>query len=139
MAAEHRPEEDRIRKLERAVEELSILNDLARAISLSEDLDAIQQTIVQRSMKAVKAEQANISLLGGDGLTHRTLVYNVKNGGEDHFHLNRRLTGMMAVEKRAHVSNDVRSDPLLKDIELDPGMRNMVCVPLRRVPGSSGP
>ena len=125
-------DQDRIRQLERAVEELSILNDLARAISLSRDYETIYQTIVKRSMKAVKAEQASISLIDDDdSFSHRTVAYNVRDGGEKHFHLNQRLKGMMSVEGRARVFNDVHGDETFRGIELDPAMRNLACVPLQ--------
>jgi len=51
------------RRLNRAVEELSFLNDLARAIGASTNLQEIMQTIVHRSLHAIHAEQGVITLV----------------------------------------------------------------------------
>lgn len=50
-------------KLRRAVEELSILNELARAIGASHSAEEVMRTIVARSLKAVNAEQGVITLI----------------------------------------------------------------------------
>ena len=55
--------EDENRRLKRAVEELSVLNDLARAIGASLNTQEIIQTIVRRSLRAVGAEQGVITLV----------------------------------------------------------------------------
>lgn len=50
-------------RLKRAVDELSILNDLARAIGASLNTQEIIQTIVRRSLRAMNAEQGVITLV----------------------------------------------------------------------------
>ncbi|MBU1074137.1 hypothetical protein KKG45_12895 [bacterium] len=47
---------DEVERLRRAVEELSVLNDLARAISVSQDSGEIMRTIINCSVKAITAE-----------------------------------------------------------------------------------
>jgi phosphoserine phosphatase RsbU/P len=47
--------QDEVRRLRRAVEELSILNDLARAIGASLNAEEIMQIIIRRSQRAVNA------------------------------------------------------------------------------------
>ena len=54
------------RRLQRSVEELSVLNDLAGAVGGDHDLEAIMQTIVHRSMRAVKGQQGVITLVRSD-------------------------------------------------------------------------
>ena len=56
------PQEEN-RRLKRAVEELSILNDLARAIGASVNLQDIMRTIIHRSFRAIHAEQGVITLV----------------------------------------------------------------------------
>jgi hypothetical protein len=43
-------------RLRRAVEELSMLNELAAAIGAASDLEAVMETLVQRSLRVVGAE-----------------------------------------------------------------------------------
>jgi len=122
---------DEVRRLRRAVEELSILNDLARAISISDDPKEIISTIVRRSLKAVKAEQANITMVDREeGNLEGTLTFVRTDDHGDHFHLGRDLAGMMFHHRRALVFNDVSGAPELKGLKVDEGVRNLVCVPL---------
>ena len=51
---------DENRRLKKAVEELSILHDLPRAIGASLDPQEIIGTIVRKSLRAVNAEQGVI-------------------------------------------------------------------------------
>ena len=50
-------------RLRRAVNELSILNELATAIGVARDFDEVIHTIVQRSLRAVGAEQGVVTLV----------------------------------------------------------------------------
>jgi serine phosphatase RsbU (regulator of sigma subunit) len=131
MATEPGSNGDEIRRLRRAVEELSVLNELARAISVSRDPAEINRTIVDRSRKAVKAEQANITLVDKErGISKGTLTFVRDDGAEEHFHLNQNLLGMMFNEKRAQLINDVHRDPRLSGVEVDTEIRNLISVPL---------
>ena len=58
--------DNEVERLRRAVEELSVLNDLALAISVSQDSDQIMKTIISRSVKAVGAEEASITMVDED-------------------------------------------------------------------------
>jgi len=64
---ESQKEDDRINKenlrLKSAVEELSILNDLATAIASTQSLDQITKLIVKKCVKHLKSEQGSIQLL----------------------------------------------------------------------------
>ena len=63
------------RQLHRAVEELSVLNELSIAISSSRGTDEVIRTIIRRSIKAISAEQGVITLVGEDASDPtRTLV-----------------------------------------------------------------
>ena len=54
---------EEIVRLRRAVEELTVLSELAFAVGASADPEDIKETLVKRLMKAVSAEQAVVSLL----------------------------------------------------------------------------
>jgi hypothetical protein len=70
-------------RLKRAVEELSILNDLARAIGASLNSQEIIQTIVRRSIRALNAEQGVITLVEEQGHdSMRTLVRTMVSSSE---------------------------------------------------------
>ena len=51
------------KRLHRAVDELSILNDLARAISSTLGLEQIMEMIVKKCIKTIKVEQGTVTLL----------------------------------------------------------------------------
>jgi len=55
--------EQQIERLKSSVEELILLNDLALAASSSLDVDQMLDPIVQKSIKAIKAEQGSILLV----------------------------------------------------------------------------
>ncbi len=55
--------ENEIQRLKLAIEELSLLNELAIAASSSSDIQETLNIIIQKSIKAVKAEQGSIKLI----------------------------------------------------------------------------
>ena len=66
--------QDEVRRLRRAVEELSILNDIARAISASLNAEEIMQTLIRKSLRAVNAEQGVITLVEDEQKSMKTLI-----------------------------------------------------------------
>src|SRR6185369_8569100 len=67
--------QDQIKRLQRAVEELSVLNDLARAIGASSNSEEVIGIITRRSLKAVNAEQGVITLTNEQAMdTSKTLI-----------------------------------------------------------------
>lgn len=123
---------DEVERLRRAVEELSILNDLARAISVSQDSDEIMKTIINRSVKAVSAEEASITMVDHDEMVPTgTLIWERSGGGSgEHYHLNNSILGCMCHEKRSLLVNDPEGDPRFQGIRVAEGIRNFLCVPL---------
>ncbi|MEN8007987.1 MAG: GAF domain-containing SpoIIE family protein phosphatase [Candidatus Krumholzibacteriota bacterium] len=123
---------DEVERLRRAVEELSVLNDLARAISVSQDSDEIMKTIIGRSVKAVSAEEASITMVDRDEMVPTgTLIWErTSGGGDEHYHLNRNVLGFMCHEKRSLLVNDPAADPRFQGIRIAEGIRNFMCVPL---------
>jgi phosphoserine phosphatase RsbU/P len=119
-------------RLKRAVEELTILNDLARAIGAVHTSDEIMQTIIRRSLKAVTAEQGVITLV--DRTTDdsmKTLVRTMVSSSEHQpFHLHQNLLGWMHINKKPLLINDLSSDQRFRGIKWDEAISNLLCVPL---------
>jgi sigma-B regulation protein RsbU (phosphoserine phosphatase) len=119
-------------RLQRAVHELSILNDLALAIGGLQNSMEIIQRIVHRSLKAVAAEQGVITLAENQETTDmRTLVRTM--GGRDagtRFHLDQQLLGWMHLHKQALLIDSPATDERFQSVEWDPSIRTVLCVPL---------
>ncbi len=128
----NKSQDDEVSRLRRAVDELSILNDLARAIGISHDSDQIIKTIISRSVKAVGAEEVSITMVDQDEMVPTgTLMFERKEGDNSrHYHLNRNMLGCMCHEKRALLINDPAGDPLFRGTPTTEGLRNFLCVPL---------
>ncbi len=124
-------EEENLR-LRRAVEELSILNDLARLIGGSTNSQDIMQTIIHRTLKAVHAEQGVITLVDAEAnKPMRTLVRSMTNSGDQpQFHLTESILGWMHLNKKPLMINDPVNDERFRGIRWDPAVKSVLCVPL---------
>lgn len=124
--------EEENRQLKRAVEELSILNDLSRAIGASIDSQDIIRKIVDRSMRAVQAEQTVVTLVDRDSSQPmKTLVRAMTSSAEHpHYHLNENLLGWMHLYKKPLLTNDPSFDERFKGLSWDQTIKSILCVPL---------
>lgn len=119
-------------RLSRAVRELSILNDLARAIGASHNSQEVMQTIIARSLKAVDAEQGVITLVNRDP-SHpadtlvRAMVSSARLGP---FHLTDALLGWMQLNKSTLAVNEPATDTRFSGIVWDERVATLLCVPL---------
>lgn len=124
--------QDENRRLKRAVEELSILNDLARAIGGSVNLQDIMKTIIHRSLRAINAEQGVITLVdrrSNDAL--KTFVRSaVSSTDGQEFHFNQTLLGWMHLNKRPLAIVDPRHDQRFRGVDWDESIRSLLCVPI---------
>jgi len=120
------------RQLKRAVEELSILNDLARSIGASVDSADIIHKIVDRSMRAVQAEQTVVTLVDREAdLNAKTLVrVNTSSAEHPKFHLNDTLLGWMHLYKRPLLCANPAEDERFRGARWDDSLRSLLCVPL---------
>ncbi len=125
--------EEEIRRLRRAVEELAVLNELAQAIAAAADEEEAMHVVVHRAVRAVRAEEAMIHpVRPEDRVTEGTLVKtNIGRRGR-HFTLGGAITGMIEALRRPVVMDDPHHDErlALARANLDPDLRNLVCVPL---------
>lgn len=119
-------------RLRRAVEELSILNDLALAIGGSLDSEKIMRKIISKSIRAVRAEQGDITLVGeNEAHSARTLVRSmVSSNSHSPLHLNQNLLGWMQINKRPLMINNPRSDERFRNVKWDESVQTVLCAPL---------
>jgi phosphoserine phosphatase RsbU/P len=120
------------RRLKRAVEELSILNDLARAIGASLNLKDIMRAIIHRSLRAIRAEQGVITLV--DHPSHdlmETLVRTMASSSQSPpYHFSQSLLGWMHLNKKPLMVNDSHHDEWFHGNQWDESIRSLVCVPM---------
>ncbi|UCH84938.1 MAG: SpoIIE family protein phosphatase [Candidatus Latescibacterota bacterium] len=119
-------------RLTRALEELSMLNELAREIGASRNTEAIMDRIIKRSLRAVHAEQAVITMVSEQSPEPmKTLVRAMVTSAEhEQFHLSQNLLGWMHLNKRPLLSNSPRTDDRFRGITWDDSIRSILCVPL---------
>jgi sigma-B regulation protein RsbU (phosphoserine phosphatase) len=124
--------QEEIARLRRAVEELSVLNELARSIGASLDSQQVMQTIIQRSLHAINADQGVITLVDkGPDIETTTLVRTqVSTSQLPQFHLDQTLVGWMYLNKRPLLLNDPRQDERFRGTRFDDSIRCLLCVPM---------
>lgn len=119
-------------RLKRAVEELSVLNDLARAIGSSFNSQEIMQTIIRRSLRAMRAEQGVITLVDRkEDQPMVTLVRTMVSSHDKHqFHFNQALLGWMQLNKKPLTINDPANDERFRGIRWEDQVESLLCVPM---------
>lgn len=124
--------EEENKRLRRAVEELSILNDLSRAIGASLNSEEIIQTIIRRSLRAVNAEQGVITLIDDQNQdTMKTLVRTtVSSGDHQPYHFSQSLLGWMQLNKKPLLIQSPAQDERFRGITWESSIRSVLCVPL---------
>jgi phosphoserine phosphatase RsbU/P len=124
--------EEENKRLRRAVDELAILNDLALAISGSLDSQKIMRSIVSRSIRAIHAEQGDITLVDEDQMnpSHTLVRSMISSSSSSPLHLNQNLLGWMQINKKPLVINDPRNDQRFRNVQWDPSIRSVLSAPL---------
>jgi len=119
-------------RLRRAVEELSILNDLALAIGGNLDSEKIMRSIISKSIRAVGAEQGDITLVAeNEANPAQTLVRSmVSSRAQSPLHLNQNLLGWMQIHKKPLMINDPRTDERFRNVKWEESVRTVLCAPL---------
>ena len=122
---------DEVRRLRRAVDELSILNELAQSIGASFNAEEIMQIIIRRSQRAVNADQGVITLVDNEPQSMKTLIRTmVKSADAPEYHLHQALLGWMHLNKKPLVVDDPQHDSRFGGVQWDKGIRSVLCVPL---------
>jgi sigma-B regulation protein RsbU (phosphoserine phosphatase) len=124
--------EDENQRLKRAVEELTILNDLARAIGASLNSQEIINTIIRRSLRSLNAEQGVITMVHDQANEPtKTLIRTMSESREyEAFHLDQSLLGWMQINKKPLSIQDPESDPRFRGLKIDESVHSLLCVPL---------
>jgi sigma-B regulation protein RsbU (phosphoserine phosphatase) len=121
-------------RLRAAVEELSVLNDIATAVSSTSSLEHIIELIVHKCIKHLKVEQATITLLS-NAETETPFRTIIRGADTSHqmvpFRLDAELTGWMLKNQKPLLVNDLKSDSRFqfKD-RSDYPIRSILSVPL---------
>jgi sigma-B regulation protein RsbU (phosphoserine phosphatase) len=120
------------RRLKRAVDELSVLNDLARAIGASLGSRDIMDKIIRRSLRAVGAEQGVISLVSKrpDDVIKTVARAMVTSSERQPLHIDQALLGWMYTNQRPLVINDVREDKRFSGLQFEGDISSILCVPM---------
>jgi sigma-B regulation protein RsbU (phosphoserine phosphatase) len=122
-------------RLQRAVEELGILNEIAMAINSTMAVDMILDLIVKRCLHHLQSEQGAVLLLEEQETT-RPFQTLCRVGDTSHqrlpFRLDGQLTGWMLKNRAPLLINDLRSD---QRFTTGPGgdlfpVRSLLCAPL---------
>jgi sigma-B regulation protein RsbU (phosphoserine phosphatase) len=125
-------ENDRLRQ---AVEELSILNEIATAIDSSMKVDEINKLIVTKCIRRMGVEQGVIRLLdqSDPNQAFKTLV-RVVDHSEDGlpFRLGLTLTGWILKNQKPLLANDLHNDERFKGTSSEaPEIKSVLAVPLK--------
>ncbi len=124
--------EAEIRRLRRAIDELSVLNDLASSIGGSMDSDEIISTIVRRSLRSIHAEQGVITLVEPEEESGMRTIVRTMYRAEDQasYHLHQSLLGWMQIHRTPLAIADPASDERFRGTAWDRSIHSLLCVPL---------
>jgi len=123
-----------VENLQKAVNELSTLNDLAQAISSTLDPQEIMALIIQKAVETIGVEQGSIHLLEEDPTSPlKTVVRAVDPGFRGPIlRLGEYLTGWVLHHDGPLLVNEVTQEPGLKEFHLEKsGLRSLLCVPMQ--------
>ena len=127
-------ERDNLR-LRRAVEELSIINEVASAVTSTWSLDKIVDSIVQKCVKHLDVDQGNLSLFEEEEeeTALRTMVRRVDSRLDSNpFRIGAQLSGWMLKNQAPLLINDIIADGRFQAIsDDDKPIRSLAAVPLR--------
>ncbi len=120
------------RRLQHAVAQLALLNELAQAVGLSESSEDMISVIVRRTKRALDAEQVMIYFVEHerDQDVLKTKARENSRRQAHAFHFDLALCGMMEIHRVPFLTNDPHHEPRLSSVPLDPDLRSLLCVPL---------
>ncbi len=122
------------RRLRLAIEELSVLNDIATAIASTQSLNEVVNLIIQKCVKHLKVEQGAVMLLDEQDQSKPLHTIVRKQDTEANvlpYRLDNQLAGWMIKNKTALLINDLSADHRFRDIsDAKFSIHSVVSVPL---------
>ena len=129
-----RKESPEVQRLRESVQELSILNEIAIAISGVWKLDQVVELIVHKCVKHLNVEQGTITLLEEEDLDKpfQTMIRKVDNNDTGiPYHFGIQLSGWMLQNRKPLIVNDFTSDNRFKLFgKSNFSIRSLLSVPL---------
>ena len=122
-----------LQRLKSAVEELTVLNDLAIAASSSLEVDQMLDIIVQKSIKAVKAEQGKIMLVTEQqGVPLQTLIrHDNFSGKSTTYNVGTHITGWVLKNQKTLLIENLATDSRFATTDDEKKeIRSVLCVPI---------
>jgi len=123
-----------LERLREAVQELSILNDIATAVSGLWELDQVVDLIVHKCVKNLNVEQGAIMLLDDEtsDKPFQTMIRKIdKSESKVPYHFGIQLSGWMLQNKKSLLVNDFQSDNRFKIFgKMDFSIKSLLSVPL---------
>ncbi|MFQ5639704.1 MAG: SpoIIE family protein phosphatase [bacterium] len=126
--------QNEVQRLQSAVEELTVLNDLTISASLSLEVDHMLDIIVEKSIKAVKAEQGSILLVTQEADTPlKTLIRQADQRSRLlTYRVGTHITGWVLKHQQPLIIDDLSSDKRFNPTEQEiKEIRSVLCVPIR--------
>jgi phosphoserine phosphatase RsbU/P len=127
--------QDENQKLRLAVEELSVLNEIATAITSTQSIDKIVDLIVRKCVKHIKVEQGVVMLLDEKDTQNPFHTMIRKQDSSSNllpFRLDTQLSGWMLMNKAPLLINDFQADKrfsTVKDVEFP--IKSLLSVPMQ--------
>lgn len=125
--------ESELHRLKSAVEELTVLNDLAIAAGTSMEVDQMLDIIVEKSIKAVKAEQGSILLVTDQKDTPlKTLLRQPDRRSRIMtYKIGTNITGWVLKHKKPLVIENLTTDSRFRTTEQErKEIKSVLCVPI---------
>lgn len=126
------PLQDENRRLKRAVEELSILNELAREIGASLDSGKILEKIVGNALRGIHAEQGVIVLVHHQAEKRMETLVRAMYSSSEHprYRVGDSLLGWIYLNKKPLLLNDPRNDHRFRGEAWDENISSLISAPL---------
>jgi len=123
-----------VAQLQKSVESLSILNDLTLAMTRTIDPEKAVNKLINRSMRAVNAEQATVKLLSPEKAGPLETRIDIQASSAEHmsFRVDDTLLGWMLLQDplRTLVLNDPANNEDFRGVGWDDSIRSVICLPL---------
>ena len=125
--------EKEVERLKSAVEELTLLNELAMAASSSMEVNQVLDIIVQKSIKAVRAEQGSIMLVTpAEDNPLKTLIRQEDFSGSPHaYKVGTHISGWVLKHRQPLIVENLATDTRFNVTKRESQeIRSILCVPI---------